>query len=720
MAAQSTSTFTSPALAHERIPSVLPWLFLVWLIAISFRFAAVIFQALRHPFNPGMDLRWCAAWLAVVVAAVSIHRLEGVRQAGFATRIQVIAGTAVFALVIVLSHNVIAFAVALWLTLLCGALGARVMETLIPKGVSGLDWIACGIPLGTACLASVLFVMGLLHSFTLRAISAVLMTLTAVLIPSLLRSAGSVVRESRGYVEKIKRDVPEYRIFFTMFIFLVAATLSWAAVPEVQFDALNYHLAVPKAYLEHTGIFEIQFFHAYFARLIEMIFTACLALGGVGSAKLWIFIMTILGSICLFALGEAVFGARASIWAVAFFLTTPLVHWISTTAYVDVAVGLFVTSAVLAVLRWRERGSSGWLYVGSLLCGATVGSKLTGALAVLPIIAFIGFHLMLDLWRYGIRGINVVIKSALAFTLLAAPTYVLTYAFTGNPIFPLMNGSFKSPKWEFDNTLMNASSFGLGTSISSLLRFPFRLTLDTARFGEALPRGDMGLTLLLAFPFAVVLLRQKRSAVRFLLWVSACYLVLLFYEMQYARYVLTVWPIVSILAAATMFELIPPHRIAFVGALLIVTVQPLVTSLQFWNIPERFPVYAALGLESHDAFLKRALPGYEAASLLNKVTAGDKVLGVDTENVRFYLDSQLITPQLTLKTDGLRNVNGTQSPREIATELRALGYSYLFSTNTAINEKTTWYPYLMPGFLQTHATLLFKDDYSSVYKLRNE
>lgn len=707
----------------SRIPSVLRWLFLLWLIAIGLRFAAVILQALRHPFNPGADQAWCATWLAVVLAAVLIHRLAGFRRTGFVTRIYVVAGTAAFAVVIVLSHNVIAFSVALWMTMLCAALGARVMETLIGEDVSVLDRISCGIPLGTGFLASVLFVMGLLHFFTLRAISVALIALTVVLIRSFLRSAASMWVQSRHYLEKIEHDVPEFGILLATFIFLVAANLIWAVVPEVQFDALNYHLAVPRAYLEHAGIFEIQFFHAYFARLIEMIFTACLALGGVGSAKLWIFMMTIVGSVCLFAVGEATFGARVSMWAVAFFLTTPLVSWVSTTAYVDIVVGLFVTSAVLAVLRWRECGSPGWLYVASFLCGATVGSKLTGALAVIPILAFVAFHLMFDLWRSRMRGLYVALYSAMAFILLAAPTYVLTYAFTGNPVFPLMNGFFKSTKWLLDNTLMNASSFGLGTSLSALLRFPFRLTLDTARFGEALPRGDLGLTLLLVFPFAVVLLRQKRSAVRFLLWVSACYLVLLFYEMQYARYTLTVLPIVSILAAATLFELTLPHlaRVTSVWAIFVVCAQPLVTSLQFWNIHERFPVYAALGLESHDAFLNRAVPGYAAASLLNTMTAvGDKILGVDTENLRFYLRAQLSTPGLALKTNGLMNLNRSQSPKNIATELSALGYSYLFSTNAAINEKAFLYPYLMAGFLQRHTILLYKDDYASVYALRNE
>jgi hypothetical protein len=58
----------------------------------------------------------------------------------------------------------------------------------------------------------------------------------------------------------------------------------------VQFDALNYHLAVPKTYLESSRIVELPFLHFYLARLVELFFTACLVVGGAATAKLWVFI----------------------------------------------------------------------------------------------------------------------------------------------------------------------------------------------------------------------------------------------------------------------------------------------------------------------------------------------------------------------------------------------------------------------------------------------
>ena len=109
-----------------------------------------------------------------------------------------------------------------------------------------------------------------------------------------------------------------------------------------------------------------------------------------------------------------------------------------------------------------------------------VGSKSNAALAFAVIAPLILFQVL----RRG--KLRLVVAGTVAFSLLALPTYLLVYSFTGNPVFPLLNGLFRSPKWEFENTAIT-SEFGIGTTFSALVRFPFRLTFDTARFGEASP-----------------------------------------------------------------------------------------------------------------------------------------------------------------------------------------------------------------------------------------
>src|SRR2546422_4745295 len=100
----------------------------------------------------------------------------------------------------------------------------------------------------------------------------------------------------------------------------------------------------------------------------------------------------------------------------------------------------------------------------------------------------------------------------------------------------MMNGVFHSPKWSFDNRIMNPGDYGLAVSFASLIRFPFRLTFDTIRFGEGLPRGSAGLGLLFAFPFGAALWPKARTAGRMMIVAAAGFFVLLFFTMQYVRY----------------------------------------------------------------------------------------------------------------------------------------------------------------------------------------
>jgi hypothetical protein len=282
-----------------------------------------------------------------------------------------------------------------------------------------------------------------------------------------------------------------------------------------------------------------------------------------------------------------------------------------------------------------------------------------------------------------------------------------------------MNGVFQSPKWNLDNMLVDAASFGIGHKAASLIRFPFSMTFNSIRFGEGLPRGAIGISFLLAFPFAALLYRGKK--IWLLLAVAAAYLLFLFYTMQYARYYVAILPVISILGVAAVFRLAPPptHGAIPVFLLTALLLQPLLTPVMFWNIPDRFPIALAFGLETREAFLARALPGYTAAAYVNGVSRpNEKILGVDTENLRFYLNSGLETIPVTLKGNRLRTVIEAQSGDELAAGLKQIGFSHLFVTREAIKEPPPWLPYLQPRFLEAHASLKFKDDYALVYELR--
>src|SRR5262249_7904262 len=149
--------------------------------------------------------------------------------------------------------------------------------------------------------------------------------------------------------------------------------------------------------------------------------------------------------------------------------------WLSGTAYIDNAIAMLLTATVIAFLKWYgNRSQPGWLYVATLLAGAAFSAKVNAAFGLAAIFVVARFQLLKHR-RFG--GV-----CAFLFLPVSLPWYALTYHWTGNPVFPLLNGIFKSPAWDLNNTVMDAGNYGIGVSAKSLWRLPFFLTWDTTRF----------------------------------------------------------------------------------------------------------------------------------------------------------------------------------------------------------------------------------------------
>jgi hypothetical protein len=258
-------------------------------------------------------------------------------------------------------------------------------------------------------------------------------------------------------------------------------------------------------------------------------------------------------------------------------------------------------------------------------------------------------------------------------------------------------------------------------TLGSLIRFPFRLTFDTSRFGEALPRGAVGISLLLALPFGISLLRTASRATAVLILASIGYLLLLFYTMQYGRLYVAIYPLVTVIGAGTLFSLMSPRwpRLAPIVLFSVVILQPFVYSLQFWNIPERLPLLYSLGLEHRDSFLSRALPGYPAVQYPNSVSQpGETILGADSESLRYYLRPQLDTLAVSTLESRSRILIGLKPDTELAATMKRLGFNFVIAPRRAIENPPPWLPFLNANFLELNASLVFQDADALVYRVR--
>jgi hypothetical protein len=456
--------------------------------------------------------------------------------------------------------------------------------------------------------------------------------------------------------------------------------------------------------------------------MVDWLFAICLALGGQIAAKLVTLAMGVVAVLAVFALGRALFNARVGLWAAALFYTTPMTAWLSGTTYTDLAAALFPLAAMIAFLRWREEREDGWLWICGFLAGATVGVKITAAYG-LPVI---GIAVLWDLARRrevaGRARLRSLLVLVAAVCLTALPWYLLRYVLTGNPFFPLLNGLFPGARAlpaDFDPGAMVGEGLGKGSSLWETWKLPFLLTFRTNDFGEPFPAGALGAALAILFPLGLFLLVRRRSAVTIVL--AACAADLLLWDIfRGVRHYFAVLPLVIALAVGTVDALSPPGwrrrlHFALLGAILLAQVPEI--PLQYWNIPDRVPMRLALGHETRDHFLTRALPAYAAVQYINAVARpGESVLGVAAANLRFYLKPRLDTLGENWEVQRLSRARGAR----LASNLATMGCVYLLLPDQHIKrEADAAYPFLEVSFLDRFAILEFRRNGWRVYRLKS-
>src|SRR5262249_29636270 len=190
--------------------------------------------------------------------------------------------------------------------------------------------------------------------------------------------------------------------------------------------------------------------------------------------------------------GRKLFNDEVGLWGALIFYSTPLVIWLSSTAYLDLPLALCILASVVAFIRWYETSLWPWLAVSGWIAGVAIGIKI----GAIPTLIVLPFFAVWHSWNTKGSLLRLIAAFGVPMLILAVPSYLLVYIHTGNPFFPFMNAVFRSPQWPIENTSLNFQDFGIGTSAGALIRLPFRLTFNSSVFAEVLPRGGMGVAAL--------------------------------------------------------------------------------------------------------------------------------------------------------------------------------------------------------------------------------
>lgn len=385
-----------------------------------------------------------------------------------------------------------------------------------------------------------------------------------------------------------------------------------AIAPELQYDALSYHLALPRVWIDAGRIVDVpeQYQSSYYL-LTEMSYTTAMVLGGQTAAKLVGLGLFAIGCLGLYGFWRDHAGDRVAANAGLLYATTPIVAWGATTTYADTTLATYVVLAATSAYRAVRSDSAGLTILAGLLAGLAIATKLTAAIAIVPISA------MVVVLARPERRLRMASVFGGAAAVACGVWPLLRYAQTGNPVFPLLNGVFRSPLWPPVNTTLNLGEFGVGTGIVALATLPIRVSFDAQTFTEAMRGNVIGLGLL-TLPLALPAIRGPGPARSFAILAIAS-VVAWAATAQQLRYLV---PVLALLAPFAAFAvdrapLVPTFRRVAPALTLVVAIANLPLFLgTFWNIPERVPLGVAAGVERREAFLDRLLPTYGALAWL--------------------------------------------------------------------------------------------------------
>jgi 4-amino-4-deoxy-L-arabinose transferase-like glycosyltransferase len=227
---------------------------------------------------------------------------------------------------------------------------------------------------------------------------------------------------------------PWWRLIVILLATSFLALLIGALGPELQHDALWYHLTLPKLYLQEGKIAFFPGDRLYYSgmpQLIEMFYIPSLMFGNEIAAKLIHFGFGLLTLIVVVILIWPRWGIKTALIACLLMLADLSFGWASATANIDLGRSFFELVGVYLLVRWRERPALKLLFKAGIVMGLALSTKYLSLASIAAMALIIGVYAPV---REKIKSLAVFFVGVGVASLV---WFVRAFYYTGNPLYPL-------------------------------------------------------------------------------------------------------------------------------------------------------------------------------------------------------------------------------------------------------------------------------------------
>ena len=430
-------------------------------------------------------------------------------------------------------------------------------------------------------------------------------------------------------------DLPS-KTFIVFLVCMVLVNMIGMLGPELAFDALWYHLTLPKIYLLQHHISVIPGGLLYYSAMPqygEMLYAISGALQTEIIAKGIHFSFGLLTCLLTYWVARTYLPRTFALLAVLIFYSNLVVAWESITAYIDLIRTFFEIGAFYYFLHWLKNKKEKMFLVSAFFLGCAIATKL---LAVGSLLFFVGIILYRGYVekprRFFVKRVFQYVSIALVVPL---PWFIYSYYYTGNPVSP-----FFTPLYP--------------TQITSQLGNPFVFLKDIIELFTRLADPISPLYAIVV-PLLIVYRKILVKKIPVLLIYTACAILLWYITPQTGggRFILPYLPAFSVIASTAIF--LTKGKWIQRGLLTITIVIACIT-IGYRGIANMKYVPHLLGLESKSQFLSSHLnfafgdfydsDGYFAKTIMQK----DKVLLIGFHSL-YYVNFPFVDSSFVKKGD---------------------------------------------------------------------
>lgn len=569
--------------------------------------------------------------------------------------------------------------------------------------------------------------LGLIHGWSLFAVAAVFLLLTGAyrrILPlgGPMPVSGSIARMDKVFILAAA----------VISIAYVAIGTGSALAPELSFDALNVHLPYARdSVATHRAGFAANNWSSVMPALPLMTYITAFAWSGVTLAKLFNLLCYILTGGVVHWFARRQWGNTHAAAATLLFLSAPLAIYEATTALIDLPFALYSAISAFCLLEWTRSDDAPFLWLSAASLGFACGCKYHAAFWFLPVFLVLMWH-CLRVKKIGFaRAFSFSARYALIVVCLTLPWLARAWYFTGNPVFPLANGLFRSPYFppamDAAAKAMYANE-GVGRSLQALVLLPWTVTAHPGPF-----RGTPGVLLLPGAILAILRLRTRQ--VRYALILAGLYFYSWAVTAQEIRYLLPIFPLLSVLAASGILgqDATGPQpaqgwlrlRSLAMPAILLASLTALppiytrwVHDWTYWH-GYRSPVRFLAGKQTAQEYLSRDVPSIYVYDYVNaNLRAADRVLLLN-DSAQFYSH---VPTLYSFTVEGERILQET-TEEGVMRRLKESGISHvLLNYNgvaplSGVEPRLGVYFFLSPGFQERHLGTVFSRNNVTLYRV---